>query len=195
MRSFIDHFVNILSILLDSAAAWFFCCVIAVFILPLILDRIFFYIPRLIRLSRNNEVYYRSIFLTTLEALLWTVIIICIYVYLYFFQNNLFLLATVKTPALIAWLITIMYIFRRLLRFDRTIKRNFYYEIYMRYIKPEALSDYLNFIEHLDTLELEDIKKLTNEPLRYMHKQAALRKLKEATMLLKDSNNEKIQNH
>ena len=182
MKAFADTFINILSIFLDSAAEWFFCCVISIFILPMVLDRIFFYIPKLVSLSRSGEVYYRSILLTSLEAILWAGIILGIYFYLYIFQHHLFVAATTGYPALVAWAITIIYIIRRFMNFDRTVKRNFYYEIYMRYIKPEAYSDYLNFIESLDNLELDEIKYLADEPLRYMHKQAALRKLKEATM-------------
>ena len=53
----------------------------------------------------------------------------------------------------------------------------------MRYIKPEALSEYMNFIEELDSLGLDEIKALEEKPMRYMHKQAVLRKLKEVTMI------------
>jgi hypothetical protein len=179
---FVKTSFNYLSVFLDSAAAWFFCCVIAVIILPIVLDRIIFYIPKLFILSRNNEVYYRSVVLTFLEVVLWVTIIAAIYIVLYLYQPHLFALVTTDYPALVAWIICIANIVVRLKNFDRIIKRNFYYEIYMRYIKPEALSEYTKFIEELDSLDIDEIVKLTDEPMRYMHKQAVLRKLREITM-------------
>ena len=181
--NFVEKMLSVLTVFLDSAAAWFFCCIISVIIFPIILDRIIFYIPKLFLLARNNEVFYRSVFLTFMEAVLWICISVGIYVYLYFFQPHLFELATTGYPALVAWGICIINLVLRFMRFDRTIKRNFYYEIYMRYIKPEALNEYMSFIEDLDSLEIEEIKELVNEPMRYMHKQAVLRKLKEASMI------------
>lgn len=182
MKAFIDTFLRILTVVLDSGAAWFFCCIVSAVIFPIVLERIIFYIPKLIMLSRNNEVYYKSVLFTVLEVVLWVGIPLVVYCYLYYFQNRLFVLSTTSIPALVAWIISILYIFRRLTNFDRTIKRDFYYDIYMRYIKPEALSEYMNFIEELDTLELDKLKELANQPIKYMHKQAVLRKLKEVSM-------------
>ena len=183
MKTIADTFLNLLSIVLDFAATWLFCCVIAVVILPIVLDRIIFYIPKLIVLYRNKEVYFKGVVITFLEVIFWVTISASIYIYLYIFQNHLFVLATTESPAIFAWFISIIYIIRRMTNFDRTIKRNFYYEIYMRYIKPEALSEYMNFIEDLDSLELNEIKELAAKPIKYMYKQAALRKLKEASMI------------
>lgn len=182
MREFAETVLNALTVILDSAAAWFFCCVIAVIIFPIVLDRIIFYLPKLILLSQNKEVYFRSIVYTFLEVVFWVGLSTAYYIYLYMFQHHLFVLASTDFPALFAWLISLVYMIRRFLNFDRTIKKNFYYEIYMRYIKPEALSEYMNFIEDLDSLEIEEMKELANKPIRYMHKQAVLRKLKEASM-------------
>ena len=177
-----DKILSIFTVILDFGAAWFFCCIVSVVILPIVLDRIIFYIPKLFLLSRNNEVYYKSVIITLLEVIFWVVVVAGIYLCLYLFLPHLFVLSTTGTPAMVAWVICIINLVLRFSKFDRTIKRNFYYEIYMRYIKPEALSEYMNFLEDLDTLEVEAIKELSAEPMRYMHKQAVLRKLKEAAM-------------
>ena len=182
MSIIIDKFLQILTIVLDSAASWFFCCVISIFILPLIVDRIVFYIPRLIKLSISGEVYAKSIIFTILEVILWSGIIFGLYYYLFRFQNHLFALATTHWPALIAWQICIIYLIYRFVNFDRKIKKEFYYGAYMRYIKAEAYSEYLNFIEDIDNIDIEELKTLVNKPMSYMHKQAVLRKIKEAKM-------------
>ena len=182
MSVFPERFLNVLSVILDFGAAWFFCCIISVVIFPVVLDRIIFYIPKLFMLSRNGEVYYKSIVITFLEVIFWAVISVGIYIFLYYYLHHLFVLSTLGYPALVAWAICIINIVRRMINFDRTIKRNFYYEIYMRYIKPEAYSEYTNFIEDLDSLDVDEIKKLADEPMRYMHKQAVLRKLKEVAL-------------
>ena len=182
MREFFDTFLRILAVIFDSSAAWFFCCVISIFILPLILDRIIFYIPKLISLSGKGEVYYRSILYTALEVLLWVSIILGLYFYLLFFQHHLFVLATSEIPALIAWQICILYLIFRYHNFDRIVKKEFYYGAYMRYIKPEALSAYKIFIEDIDSMEKDKLMELKNEPMPYMHKQALLRKTRELNM-------------
>ena len=182
MTSIAEHISNFLTVFLDSASAWFFCCVISIFILPLILDRIIFFIPKLIVLSKNEEVYYRSILFTSLETVLWAGAITGVYIVLFKFQPFLFGLVTDAVPALLSWVICLIFLLRRFINFDRTIKRDFYYEVYMRYIKPEALSEYMIFLEELDSLELAQIDDLATKPLRYMHKQAVLRKQKEINM-------------
>ena len=182
MKDISETVFHALTVILDFGAVWLFCAIVSVIILPIILDRIMFYIPKLFLLSRNNEVYYRSVLLTFLEVVLWVCLISGIYVSLYIFLPSIFNLATIGTPAIVAWIIALANIVRRFISFDRIIKRNFYYEIYMRYIRPEALSEYMNFIEELDSLGLDEIKKLSTEPMRYMHKQAVLRKIKEVEM-------------
>ena len=182
MIIFFEKALGVLTLILDSAAAWFFCCIIFVIILPIVLDRVIFYIPKLFLLSRNKEVYYRSVVITFLEVVLWVVISVGLYIVLYIYLPHLFVMVTSGVPVLIAGAICITNIVIRLVNFDRIIKRNFYYDIYMRYIKPDALSEYMQFIEDLDSLEIDEIKELAEQPMRYMHKQATLRKLKEVTM-------------
>jgi hypothetical protein len=161
---------------LDSIAAWFFCSVISIFVFPAILDRITFYVPRMIRLYKLGEVFFNGIVWTILEIIFWTGVIVTSYVCYYVFARNLFLLTTISSAAIVAWGIGIFHIVYRTKNFDRIIKKNFYYTAYMRYIKPEALKEYQKFIDDLDSLALEEIAELLNKNLPYMHKQAVLRK-------------------
>ncbi len=170
-----------LGVAIESIAAWFFCCVMAVFVLPVILDRMVFYVPMLIRLSKDGEVYPRSVRNTVLEIVLWVAVITLVYTYLYFFQHNLFDLVTRSIPAYIAWGIGGTHIVYRVFNFDRIIKRSFYYTAYMRYITPESLRVYHQFIEDLDSLYIDDLEGLLQKRLPYMHRQAALRKQREVT--------------
>jgi hypothetical protein len=192
--------IGIIAVLLDSAAAWFFCCVMSVYVLPLIIDRAIFYIPKMISLYRTGEVFLKGTIFSVLEMFLWLAIIVGSYLYLYFFQRHLFILTTTSVAAYIAWLITIIHLIYRFVNFDRVIKRGFYYVAYMRHIKPEALRKYQSFIEDLDDLSLEEIEKIlkTGLPymynhadeigntlktgLPYMYRQAALRKFRELSL-------------
>ena len=179
-----DIIIEITAVLLDSAAAWFFCCVMSVYVLPLIIDRIIFYIPKMIHLYKTGEVFLKGIIFSILEIFLWSAIITGSYLYLYFFQRHLFVMTTTSFAARIAWIIAVIHVLYRLVNFDRVIKRGFYYVAYMRYIKPEALSKYQSFIEDLDDLTAEEIEnKLRMEEMPYMYRQASQRKFKELTRM------------
>ena len=174
--------IGVVAVLLDSAAAWFFCCVMSVYVLPLIIDRLVFYIPKMISLYRTGEVFLKGTIFSILEMFLWLSIIVGSYLYLYFFQRHLFILTTVSVAAYIAWFISIIHIAYRFVKFDRVIKRGFYYVAYMRHIKPEALSQYQSFIEDLDDLDVKEIEDMLKTEQPYMYRQASLRKFKELSL-------------
>ena len=169
-------FVRTLSGAVDSAAAWFFCCTIGVFILPLLMERIVFYLPLLYRLTKTKEVYARSLWFTMGEIILWTLVISGVYTGLYFLDKSVFRWVTVSPPALLAWVTTVGYILLRTIRFDKTVKRSFYYNAYMRFITPDALGAYQSFIEDVDNMDLDALQTQLSKELPYMHRQAVLRK-------------------
>ena len=168
--------MEVLSYSLDSVATWFFCSVMAIFIFPAILDRIVFYIPKMIKLYRNDEVFFSGIVWSIVETVFWILVIATSYTCFYFFMRNLFMLTTVSPAAFAAWIICIVHLVYRIKNFDRIVKKNFYYAVYMRHIKPESLKQYQTFIDDLDTMELDDLSALLNKDLPYMHRQAVLRK-------------------
>ena len=169
-------FVRTLSSIVDSAAAWFFCCTIGVFLLPLLLERIIFYLPRLYRLTQTKEVYARSLWFTMLEIVLWSLVISGVYFGLYYLDKSVFRWVTVSPPALLAWMLSVGYILLRAIRFDKTVKRSFCYNAYMRFITPDALSAYQSFIEDVDNMDMNALKSQLTKEMPYMHRQAVLRK-------------------
>ena len=172
--------IQSISAVVDTAAAWFVCCAIGVFIMPLLLDRLFFYLPRLYRLAKNKEVQGNSVPRTIVEILLWVVILCVIYIGMYFLKKSLFDAITSSIPALTAWGISAVYLIYRVVHFDQMGKREFYYNAYMRYITPEALAEYQHFIEDIDLLYIDDLDALLTRDLPYMHRQAVLRKRRQA---------------
>ena len=174
----IKQIMQYLSILLDSISAWLFCCVLAAFVVPLIIERIVFYIPTLIYLTCTKEVQMKGVFFTIGSIILWIFILLAEYSYLYFFQHNLFVLATVSPAAIIAWTIGAVALVYRFFNFSTVIKKSFYYSAYMKFIKPEALDAYQKFIQDLDALYADDLEMLLRKKLPYMHRQAVLRKLR-----------------
>ena len=171
------------SYVLDFITAWFYCCVMAIFILPLIIDRVVFYIPKMTRLYFNGEIFLRGVIWSILEAVLWFALVVIIYTVMYFLQPHLFTLTTTSLPAYFAWAVSVVHMIYRVMNFERVVIKNFYYVAYMRYIKPEALKDYQDFINKLDDLSLEELTGLLDGDLPYMHRQAALRKQNENVYL------------
>ena len=162
--------------MLDAVATWLYCCVVSAFIVPLVVERIVFYIPTLIRLAKNREVQTKGVFITIGEVVLWVSIVVGEYAYLYYYQNNLFVFTTVSPAAIFAWVIGGTTLIFRTVNFSQTVKRNFYYNAYMRFIMPEALAAYQKFIKDLDDLYVDDMDALLEKKLPYMHRQAVLRK-------------------
>ena len=171
--------MGIASVILDSVAGWFFCCVMSVYVIPVIFDRVVFHLPKMIQLHRSKEVMLRGIFYSVGEIILWVGILFTAYTYLYLFQPNLFFLTTRSQAAFMAWGISIAHMVYRILNFDRIIKRKFYYVAYMRHIEPRALQAYQGFIEDLDIMAVGEIMALLETELPYMHRQAAMRKQNE----------------
>ena len=71
----------------------------------------------------------------------------------------------------------------RTINFDRVVKRDFYYNAYMRYIKPDTLVMYQLFLQRLDEMCVDDLEKMLRDTksIPYIHRQAALRKKREIT--------------
>ena len=172
-------FLRFASASVDAASSWFFCCTVGVFILPLLLDRLVFYLPRLSYLTRTGEVQSRSVPYTVLEIALWTFVISIVYIGMYYLNPYIFQMITISVPAKLAWTITVFFLIYRTFYFDKIVKRNFYYNAYMRYITPEALHEYQRFIEDVDDLYIDDLTVLLEKELPYMHRQAVLRKYRQ----------------
>jgi len=168
--------------LLDNVAAWFFCAVMSIYILPVVFDRITFYIPKRIQLSLRKEVYAISAVCSALDVFLWLGIVCAAYGGLFVFRRPLFVLTTTSVTAKTAWIIAALYLLFRIVRFDTAVKPGFYHVAYMRHIRPEALQAYQLFIEELDAMRLAEVDALLLTELPYMHRQAALRKRKELIM-------------
>ena len=176
---------TVLQLVIDTFGVWLFCSVIAVFILPLVIDRVVFYIPTLLHLRRKKEVLSRGVPLTFFEVLLWVGLVAGVYTAIYFISPDYFERITISPPALLAWTIGLGRMAYRFSHFDRTIKRQFYYNSYMRYITPEAYNAYRQFLEDLDELDMEEMADLLEDPdLPYMQRQSVMRRQREARMVL-----------
>lgn len=162
-----------------SLTAMLFCCVIGLFIIPTVLDRIIFYIPKLITLSREGSVYKKSVFITLSEVLGWTVAVGAVYTYFYLVYPDLFRVVTTSHMAILVWLVSAVNLASRYISFNKKIKKEFYYSAYMKYISPAALQAYLAFLEDIDNLYDEDLEALKKQKLPYMHIQAIDRKIAE----------------
>lgn len=171
--------IGALGIVADTVSVWFFCSVFSIYILPLLFDRIIFFLPKTLHLAKRGEMSRKGIFSIIGEILLWVAVVVVVFGYLLLWRPELFTLVTVSTPASAAWGMGALYFIYRLASFDRIVKRDFYYNGYMRYITPTALNAYQRFIEDLDNLYIEDLEQLLTEDLPYMHRQAVLRKRRE----------------
>ena len=171
-----SEFMRIVSGITDSASAAFFCCTLGVFVLPLLLDRLVFYLPCLLRMTRSKEVQSISISQTITEIVLWIIILCATYTGLYYLRPTIFTMVSTSVVALCSWGITVINLIYRFLNFDRVIKRAFYYDAYLRYITPDALSAYKQFIADIDDLYAEKLDELLEDDLPYMHRQSVLRK-------------------
>ncbi len=171
--------ITILGYIADTVSVWFFCSVFSIYILPLIFDRVIFFLPKMIQMAKRDEVTRKGIFATIGEIALWIGVVAAVFGYLLLWRPVLFELVTVSHPAFVAWGIGTLYFIYRVTHFDRIIKRDFYYNGYMRYITPTALNAYQRFIQDLDSLYIEDLERLLSQDLPYMHRQAVLRKQRE----------------
>ena len=180
-------------LIIDTFGAWLYCCIVAVVIIPLILDRILFYIPMLAYHSQKGEVAGRGIIITVLETLLWIAVPTIVYLGLYIFDYDYFVTTTSSPIALSAWIIGVGFLVYRIINYNRVIKRRFYYKVYMRYITPGAYEKYASFVNELDNKSLLELNGLIEQPeLPYMYLQSALRKQRETRMveLLSSQNTE-----
>ncbi len=163
-----------------------FCSVIGLFIIPTILDRVVFYIPKLIVMSGEGTVYKKSVFITVGEVFGWLAVIVGVYGFFFFVYPDLFWLVFTSHMAISIWILSGFNILIRYINFNKKIKREFYYTAYMKYISPEALQAYLAFLEDIDNLYNEDLEALRKQKLPYMHLQALDRKISEKKVKQKE---------
>ena len=146
--------------------------------MPVIFDRLIFFIPTMIKLRRHNEVFTHGVVIISLEALLWSLIVFALYTVMYIFRPHLFELITFSVPALVAWVVFIANSTYRYAHFGRIVKRDFYYVAYMRYIQPDALENYRKFLQEIDEMRPDELNGLLSQDIPYMHRQAVIRKIK-----------------
>ena len=175
----------ILSAVVLQISAFLFCLIIGMFIVPLVLERLTFYIPRLGMLVKEDAVFKRSIVVTVAEVLGWSAVVVAIYVFLYNTVPSVFPLVTTAPVAWAAWGVAFVYLLYRFSFFGRTVKRDFYYSAYMHYITPHALQAYQVFIERLDDMSNTELEQQANlgKAIPYMHRQAVQRKMGERGIL------------
>ena len=169
-------FVGIMRIIYDCLAAFLFCNVMALFIVPIILERLFFYIPRMIVYTSRGEVSYKGILYTVAEMLLWLAILVGLYVYFYCFQPEMFTLVTLSIPAKVAWVIGLTFVFYRLLSWRKTARGDYYQVSYKKFITPSALKAYQEFLDNLSRMSDDEVEELVSQDLPYLQQQAVLRK-------------------
>ena len=162
-----------------NAAVLLYCLVISLFVVPLVLERLTFYIPRLVLLARDKAVYPHSIALTIAEVLLWAAAVMLAYAILYTTFPSVFYMALSSPLALLAWALGAANVAYRHARFNRHVAQDFYHSAYMHYITPAALHAYQVFMEDLadmDDGELEAMSRLGRQ-LPHMHRLALRHKI------------------
>ena len=179
MMSFVRDAMALVSRVLSAASAGLFCCVLSVFVLPAIVDRLAFYLPRLILLHHRKEVLLRGIVRTVLEVLMWIGIPCAAYAILYVFRPALFRYALTSIPARIAWVIGAVHLLLRSMQFERVILPQFYTSTYLRCTTPQAMQAYRRFLTELNALSASAVEDLLNTRLPYLQRQAAQKKLME----------------
>ena len=169
-------FSSIASTVFEGLSAFLFCCVIIFFAVPTIIDRIAFYIPRMILYTHRGEVSAKGIWYNVGEMMLWLTILVGFYTFFFFFQPRLFALVTVSVPAIAAWALGAIYLLNRVMNYRRAARGDYYQVSYRRFMTPATLEAYQDFITSLDRMSDKEIEALLEQDLPYLQQQAVIRK-------------------
>ena len=174
----------LISLVLDLSAV-LFCLVVGLFIVPVILERLAYYLPRLYFLVIEKAVFKRSIFMICFEIIGWTFVLVSVYYFFHSFFPGVFVLVSTSWLALGAWGVALLNMLYRLMRFNKVVKSEFYHKVYMHYITPHALQAYQAFIEELEDINDTELKKKAElgKAIPYMHRQAVHRKMSDCGLL------------
>ncbi len=177
--------VSLVGVYVLVVAALLFCIIIALFIIPLVVERSVFYIPRLVLLVNEGSVYRKSIVFTVFEIAAWIAVTVAIYVFFAFAFPYVFQLVTVSPVALASWGVGALNMMYRFMHFNVTIKRDFYHHTYMHYVTPTALQEYQAFIDDLGDIPDEELAQMAERAahIPYMHRQALSRRMRERGMV------------
>jgi len=154
---------------LSMMGSLLFCSIVSVFILSLIVDRIFIFIPRLIKFVVRKEVRLKSIFVMIGQVLFWSMVIAAVYVISYIFSPQLFYDITISVGAICGWMLGVINYIYHIIRMDNHVNPEFYEKIYMAYITPGTQQNFEEFVKGLETMLELEIKTVlaTNPPFLY----------------------------
>ena len=154
---------------LSMMGSFLFCSILSVFIFSLIIDRVFIFIPRLIRYIMRKEVRVKALFVVIGQVLFWIAIIVLYYTLSYIFSPQLFYDITISFGAICGWILGMVRYAYHIVKMDAHVNPEFYERIYMTYITPHTQQDFEEFIKNLETMLESEIKEVlaTNPPFLY----------------------------
>lgn len=170
---------NLFIDIMTGIATVLFCGLLSVFLVPLIVERIFIYTPQLIKLSMKHEIEKRGLFFNIISIVAWMFIVSFIYLACYLWDHSLLTQISISVPALMCWMFGLIAIVYRLARFKTVVQKEFYRDTYLRYVTPESLARFDSFIVDTETMYTPQLKKLLDEKLPYHYRYVVNRRIDE----------------
>ena len=160
------------SAILDVCSAMLFCSVISLFIIPRIFEVLFSYIPRYSKMLRKGYFTRGGIRKALLEILFWLAVVGAMYALMYFIDRSMFWMLIRSVGAYIAWGLGLINIACTLLFRRRAARDTFYSEVFMQYVKSEALEAYNRFLAELELMNMAQLEGIDRTKLIYTLKRA-----------------------
>ena len=135
-----------------------FCLTLGLLFLPRIVDILFFLIPRHIMLHRKG--YFRR---TGIGHGLFEIFgCLCVagvcYGTAYMFDPRMFRQFLYSDSAIAAWIIVVIHLIYRFIRYRKDMRETFYRESFLKYISPDALNRYNHELSDIEISTAEEVR-------------------------------------
>lgn len=142
--------------IITALAQFLFCGFLSLFILPQVVFRVFYYIPRTLSFVSQKKMAAKSILTPLKELVVWAALVAGLYLVAFLISPAVGMMLLASPMAIFCWVLgAVQIVFILMTSRRKEWQKLFYRTVYMKYATQQELDRYQAFIELVDTLTPE----------------------------------------
>lgn len=164
--------MQIVTVIASALGILLFCGFMSVFMLPTLFFWIFYTIPQIIRFSLRKKIRFQAMYPVLRKVGAWVLIILVLYAIAFLTDVKTGMALLSSPTADISWGISACIILWTLFFNRESLQREFYMDIYLKYIYPSEREKYDAYILAVGKYTLQTAAEEQKKQLPYLYKVA-----------------------